>query len=245
MPGEPLEKNLQMPAVGTSTESSRFEPRAPRAAAPIARQPVEIEAGGLSLVPLGEETVKAVPIGAPRRVASAPEAARIRDRYILARFPGVMSKSEDLADTGAVIKAARLYFEDGLAARGLELLQLASELDATREGVWLARLQMHFLLRDASGFADTAAGMRQPHFASSHWSQVAELGQNLGIPEAFFAGLGIRSVPALHPGHLPPVPDWLQSERDLTPEVAAAQLHSRLLMECGSTTPQGGMKDQS
>ena len=188
-----------------------------------------IDDGGFSLVPFGRESEQsAAPVAGPR-ATTAPAASRIRDRYILARFPGVMRKSEDFADADEVIKAARLYVEDGLAVRGVELLQFAAEMDTTRESLWLARLQLHYQLRDASGFAAAAKRMHQYHPKSAHWAQIALLGRNLGLAEAFFAELGLRAGPAPKPGAWPLQPNWLQEPRDLTPAVAAAELRSRLL----------------
>lgn len=201
------------------------------------------EAGGFSLVPLGQESAQIAAPVAARRATSASAAARIRDRYILARFPGVMRKSEDLADADEVIKAARLYFEDGLAARGVELLRFAVEMDPSREALWLASLQMHFLLRDAAGFAATAGRMHHHHSQATHWTQIAVLGRNLGIKETFFTQLGVRTVPAPKPGSWPEPPNWLQAPRGLMPEVAAAEMRSRLLEATDSTTPQPDVKE--
>ena len=229
-----METNLQLMPVGLSAISARSTSQSATAGNST-----------FSLVPLGEETKNFAAPVAPRRASNAAAAARIRDRYILARFPGVMSKSEDLADIKEVIRSARLYFEDGHAARGLELLQFASEMDALRESLWLARLQMHFLLRDAAGFKRTVTLMQEYHGDSMHWPQIAELGRSLGITETFFKVLGLPVGPIPERGRLPEVPDWLNAPRDFAPEVAAAQLRSHLLAATECATPDAGTKEQS
>jgi hypothetical protein len=160
---------------------------------------------------------------------SLTAAARIRDRYIFTRFPGVARTGADLADTRAVIKAARLYFEDGLAARGVELLQLAAQMDPACESLWLARLQLHFLLRDAPGFTDAASRMREFHASSPQWPRIAALGVNLGLAREFAAEAGANAGHAGDVAAWPELPDWLQSPGDQVPMVVAAQMRSRIL----------------
>jgi hypothetical protein len=168
---------------------------------------------------------------------------QIRDRYILARFPGVMRSSEDLVDAGEVIKAARIYFEDNLAVRGLELLQFATEVDPSREAPWLAHLQMLFMLRDAPAFAATAGRMHHHHSQSKHWTQIAELGRNLALDDGFFAQIGVQPGPAAQAGAWPELPDWLDTRRDLTPEVAAAEMRAHLL--AATERRQPGLKESA
>jgi hypothetical protein len=227
--------NLQLMPVGLSAYPARTTTKT-----------TEADDSGFSLVPLGEETAKAVAqAAAPRGASNASAASRIRDRYILARFPGVMRKSEDLADTKEVIKSARLYFEDGHAARGLELLQFASEMDAMSESLWLARLEMLFLQRNADGFKSTVTRMQEFHADSTHWPQIVELGRNLGITEIFFKILGLPMGPARERGRLPEVPNWLQAPQDFAPEVAAAQLRSQILQATDGTAPDAGIKERA
>jgi hypothetical protein len=95
---------------------------------------------------------------------------RIRDRYIGARFPGVARSAADLESAERVVKAARLYFEDGQADTALELLDMAIEQDSRAEPLWLAQLEILFLGRNAARFIECARAFRAMHPASEAWA---------------------------------------------------------------------------
>jgi hypothetical protein len=173
---------------------------------------------------------------APEEVAkpvavSAGEAARmrIRDRYIGARFPGVASNMADLADDWKVIKTARLYLEDGLRRRAVELLDSAVESHPAVESLWLARHELAFLMRDAEAFHQCARGFCREHPRSDAWPEVRELGRALGLGGGLFQDLGIRDPAPGHYGPWPTLPNWLQGPWDLTAELRLADLRRALL----------------
>jgi hypothetical protein len=149
---------------------------------------------------------------------------RIRDRYIGARFPGVARSSADLESPSRVVKAARLYFEDGQVDTALELLDIAIEQDSRAEALWLAQLEILFLGRNAPRFVETARAFRAMHPASEAWSEVARLGRALMPKEALF---GPSSGPREHDhyGPWPDLPNWIQANWDLTAEVVASDFH--------------------
>ena len=149
---------------------------------------------------------------------------RIRDRYIGARFPGVARSSADLESPSRVVKAARLYFEDGQVDTALELLDVAIEQDSRAEALWLAQLEILFLGRNAPRFVETARAFRAMHPASDAWTEVARLGRALTPKEGLF---GIASGPRDHDhyGPWPDLPNWIQANWDLTAEVVASDFH--------------------
>jgi hypothetical protein len=149
---------------------------------------------------------------------------RIRDRYIGARFPGVARSSADLESPARVVKAARLYFEDGQADTALELLDVAIEQDSRAEALWLAQLEILFLGRNAARFVETARAFRAMHPASDAWPEVARLGRALMPKEGLF---GTASGPRDHDhyGPWPDLPNWIQANWDLTAEVVASDFH--------------------
>ncbi len=149
---------------------------------------------------------------------------RIRDRYIGARFPGVARSAADLESPDRVVKAARLYFEDGQSGTALELLDVAIEQDSRAEPLWLAQLEILFLTRNASRFVETARAFRAMHPASEAWSEVARLGRALVPNDGLF---GPASGPREHDhyGPWPDLPNWIQANWDLTAEVVAADFH--------------------
>ena len=153
-----------------------------------------------------------------------PRRRKIRDRYISARFPGVARGSNELQDAAAVIKSARLLFEEEQAELALELLELAIEEAPNESGLWLARLEILFLMRDREGFVATARGFQETHPAHEAWAEIERLGRALAPGEALF---GATAGPREHEhyGPWPHLPNWIQAPWDLTAEVVAADFH--------------------
>jgi hypothetical protein len=150
---------------------------------------------------------------------------KIRDRYISTRFPGVAQCSSDLESAERVIKAARLYFEEERNDESLELLELAIEECPRETSLWLARLEILFLVRDAVGYVQTAREFRAAHPADEEsWAEICRLGRALAPDETVF---GTRRGPREHEhyGPWPHTPNWIQAPWDLTSEIVAADFH--------------------
>ncbi|HYC38385.1 MAG TPA: hypothetical protein VEC19_18300 [Usitatibacter sp.] len=153
-----------------------------------------------------------------------PQRRRIRERYLCARFPGVMRAAADLQRADEVIKSSRLFFEDGQPALALELLEMAIEDSPAEPGLWLARLEILFLLRDADGYARVAREFRALHGAHEAWPEVQRLGRALAPRDPFF-GMGGEARAHEHYGPWPDLPNWIRAPWDLTAEVLAADFH--------------------
>jgi hypothetical protein len=153
-----------------------------------------------------------------------PRRRKIRERYISARFPGVARTAAELQSADRVIKAARLYFEDEQADLAVELLDVAAQEAPHESPIWLARLEILFLMRDASGFLAAARAFRQAHPRHEAWPEVERLGRALVPGEPLF---GETSGPREHEhyGPWPHTPNWIQAPWDLTPEITAADFH--------------------
>ena len=153
-----------------------------------------------------------------------PQRRRIRERYLCARFPGVVRAVADLQRAEDVIKSARLYFEDGREDLALELLEMAIQ-DAPQEAAtWLARLEILFLTRDAAAFVAVARDFRALHGEHAEWAEIARLGRAISPGEALFgACAGARAHE--HYGPWPDLPNWIQAPWDLTAEVIASDFH--------------------
>jgi hypothetical protein len=149
---------------------------------------------------------------------------RIRDRYIGARFGGVARSAADLENPDRVVKAARLYFEDGQPDTALELLDIAIGHDSRAEALWLAQLEILFLVRDAQRYSETARAFRALHSASASWDEVARLGRALAPHDMLFATQAARRDHD-HYGPWPDLPNWIQANWDLTAEVLAGDFH--------------------
>lgn len=153
-----------------------------------------------------------------------PRRRKIRDRYISARFPGVARSAADLESADRVIKSARLYFEEDESATALELLELAIEEIPHESSVWLARLEILFLIRDRDGFVEAARAFRLAHPAHDSWTEVERLGSAIAPGEALFGAVrGPREHE--HYGPWPHLPNWIQALWDLTAEVVAVDFH--------------------
>ena len=159
---------------------------------------------------------------------------RIRDRYIGARFPGVARSAADLENPDRVVKSARLYFEDGQADMALELLDVAIEQDSRAEPLWLAQLEILFLIRDSQRFIETARAFRAMHPASEAWDEITRLGRALAPQENMFGAANGRRDHE-HYGPWPDLPNWIQANWDLTAEVIASDFH-RILKQRAQTT---------
>ena len=156
--------------------------------------------------------------------------SRLRDRYVAARFPGIVSSSADLTDTDAVITIARQLFEEDRGDDAREFLLLAIEEAPACEALRLARLEIVFLQRDAPSFAGLAREFRETHPQSSAWTEILRLGHALAPSEPLFAKApGERRHERY--GAWPDTPNWIRASWDLTPETHAIDFHNALRNE--------------
>lgn len=174
------------------------------------------------------------PVAAPVKSASRPAIAlnslqlRLRDRYISVRFPGVAKSSQDLEASGQVVKAARLYFEDDQPRRAVELLELAIEQHPEEEALWLALIEILFLVRMRNDFCKVAARYKVQHPESNQWAEVARLGAVIAGDNLMFRAAAGSPRAHEHYGPWPDLPNWIQAPWDLTAEVSAADFHARM-----------------
>jgi hypothetical protein len=174
----------------------------------------------------GNQAAFDAPVALPAGDAIALDARcrKIRDRYVSARFPGVVRSSTDLESAELVVKAARLFYEDGQVDLAHELLDLAIDGNPRAEAMRLAQLELLFLSRDAARYAQCAAAFRAAHPSSDAWPEAKRLGQALCPTVPLF---GVASGPRNHEqyGPWPHLPNWIQASWDLTAECVAADFH--------------------
>jgi hypothetical protein len=168
----------------------------------------------------------------PGRAALAGEAlcTRLRDRYIAARFPGLLASAEDLGRSDHVIQCARHFFEEEKSDLAHELLAMAIAHHPADEALRLAQLEIAFLLRERDRFLAFATAFRIAVPASRNWSEIARLGRAMAPEEPMFAA-GPGSRPHEHYGPWPDLPNWIQASWDLTGEVLAADFRRAMLRE--------------
>ena len=168
----------------------------------------------------------------------------LRLRYIEERFPEIAGGTLNPDEPDSVVKAARLYYEDGAVARAVELLQFAVEENPASMKPWLALFEI-FRLEGLSGeFEELAGRFRQRHASSDNWRKVQYIGreidpQNPLYREAPFESLETIGYPASKPGEPvtfdPLAENWLNAPMDFTADALAANLRAGLLADAGVT----------
>lgn len=186
--------------------------------------------------------------GPPRPSTAAPGAPaprtfdyvahRIRERYFRARFPEIEPPNATSPDPGPIIKSARLYFEDGDVARAVELLQQSSEILPREDRLLLAKLEIHFLSREAAPFAATAKIFEQRFPASVEIPKIRRMAERLNAEARVAAG---AAGPDERYGAWPEIANWIEAPWDLTSEVLAVELRSRLLATPTGSDSSGGL----
>ena len=185
-------------------------------------------------------TVAAPRAATPRASAAAPRPepaqlpdhvrARIREHYFRSRFPDVPLPTPGSNDATAIVKAARLYFEDGDTARAVELLRQTADLLPRLERILLAKLELHYLDHNEIAFTETARIFAERFPSSTEWPSVARLGWRLAPSEALFANARPAKVARDDQyGAWPEVPNWIDAPWDLTGEVLAVEMRGRIL----------------
>jgi hypothetical protein len=150
--------------------------------------------------------------------------ARIRDRYIAARFPGAMRNASDLASPLRVIDVARLYFEEGESDCAHDLLEMAIEVSPRHAPLRLAQIEIAFLGRDGPRLLRAARGLHEALPQCPQWADVQRLGRALLPDEGLFGECsGARDHE--HYGPWPDTPNWIGASWDLTGDVRAAEFH--------------------
>lgn len=181
-------------------------------------------------------------LGAGGRTAPADNSAyarqRIRLRYFKARFPDVPPPSEASRDPTALIRAARLYFEDGEAGQATELLQLAAEFMPDQIRILLAKLEIHYLRRDAAGFAETARMIAERFPGSALWADVARLGRRLVPGDPLFADPATVAGASGADAPWEETRNWIEAPGDFSADVLAVDFRKRVLSLSPFTEPE-------
>jgi outer membrane biosynthesis protein TonB len=166
----------------------------------------------------------------------------LRRRYIEERFPEIASGTIAPADADSVVKAARLFYEDGALARAVELLQFALEEDPAPLKPWLALFEI-FRLEGLSGeFGELARRFREHHGASDYWRKVQFIGREIDPPNALYREAPVDHLETIGPAAArrslpvtfdPLAENWLNAPMDFTTDALAASLRAGLLADAG------------
>lgn len=177
-------------------------------------------------------TIAGGPAGGGGAGNSAFVRHRIRSRYFKARFADVALPPEGSRDPTGMIKAARLYLEDGESARATELLQIVAEMMPDQVRVPLAKLEIDFRRHDAGAFAATARLVAERFPGCEAWPDVVRLGRRLAPEEPLFADAATGGGQEAATGEAD-TPNWLEAPPDSAADAAAGEFRRRVL----STSP--------
>lgn len=166
----------------------------------------------------------------------------LRRRYIEERFPEIASGTIAPADPDSVVKAARLFYEDGALARAVELLQFAVEENPRTLKPWLALFEIFRLEGLAGAFGELAGRFRVHHGASDYWRKVQFIGRELEPGNALYIEAAADHLETIGPAaarNVAPVTfdplaeNWLNAPMDFTTDALAATLRAGLLGDAG------------
>jgi hypothetical protein len=172
----------------------------------------------------------------------------VRTRYIQERFPEVVNGTVVLGDPDSVIKAARLFYEDGALPRAVELLQFAID-DAPRQvRCWLALFEIFRLERLAGEYAELAQRFGELHAQDDAWRKVRYFGREIDPGNPLYREDAINTLETIGPregrklaASIAPVDpiaeNWLNAPMDFENEVLANELR-RALMAAASLSDQ-------
>jgi hypothetical protein len=168
--------------------------------------------------------------------------AALRRRYIEERFPEIASGTIEPGSADSVVKAARLFYEDGAIARAVELLRFTVEERPAELKPWLALFEIFRLERLAGEFAELAGRFRDHHGSSDYWTKVQLIGREIDPQNPLYRGEEVGTLETIaFPAGKPPVPitfdplaeNWLNAPMDFTTDALAANLRSSILADAG------------
>lgn len=218
----------------------------------VAEEEPIVVADEVEPAPVPADIAEAAPPDAGRVIASDSElATRLPDgdvdatrrRYIEERFPEVASGAIALDDPSSVVKAARLFYEDGALARAVELLQLAIERKPEELKTWLALFEIFRLERLSGEFGELARRFKEQHGSSDYWRKVQYFGREIDPGNKLFQDERIASFETIGPtaarrmaaeASVDPITEnWLNAPMDFENEVLANELRNKLMAQAG------------
>jgi pilus assembly protein FimV len=172
------------------------------------------------------------------------DADDLRRRYIEERFPETVNRTIVLDDADSVVKAARLFYEDGALPRAVELLQFAIEGNPGEVRFWLALFEIFRLERLSGEFAELARRFREQHGKTPAWRKVQYFGREIDPGNALYQDESFASLETIGPREAqriaaesfdPLAENWLNAPMDFENEVLANELRKALMVQASLT----------
>jgi hypothetical protein len=163
----------------------------------------------------------------------------LRRRYIEERFPEIANGAIALDDPNSVVKAARLFYEDGAIARAVELLQFAIERNPAEVKTWLALFEIFRLERLSGEFAALAQRFKEHHGKGIFWRKVQFFGREIDPGNKLYQDESFKSFETIGPSEArriaatfdPVAENWLNAPMDFQNEVLANELRKALMLQ--------------
>jgi len=171
-------------------------------------------------------------------------ASELRRRYIEERFPEIANGAIALGDAASVVKAARLFYEDGALPRAVELLQFAIDDRPSEVRTWLAAFEIFRLERLTGEYAQLASRFREAHGSSDAWRKVKFFGREIDPGNPLYGEdaantletIGPREARRMAASTIDPIAEnWLAAPMDFENEVLANDLRQALMAEASLT----------
>ncbi len=205
-----------------------------------------------------EEPIEVAPEVRPELASDAvlvtrlpDNASELRRRYIEERFPEIQNRTIALENPASVIKAARLFYEDGAVTRAAELLQFAVDENAGEVRPWLALFEIFRLERLTGEFEALAGRFQEHHGKGAHWRKVQFFGREIDPGNALYREEGANTLETIGPREAkrlaaglsivsaanfdPIAENWLDAPMDFEDQVLANELRRKLMAEASLT----------
>ena len=175
----------------------------------------------------------------PTRISFGDSEA-LRRRYIEERFPEVASGAIRLEEPDSVIKAARLFYEDGAIARAVELLHFAIEFKPEEMRPWLALFEIFRLERLSGEYAELARRFKERYGESDYWRKVQYFGREIDPGNMLYQEESFKSLETIGPSAArrmaatnfdPLAENWLNAPMDFENDVLANDLRKALMTD--------------
>jgi hypothetical protein len=166
----------------------------------------------------GSYPVFAPNLSSASQLSAHPIRRRLHDRYVMSRFPVFSDPRQDLRDADRVIRYSRELFDDEQPRRAVELLRLAIEEDQSQRALWLALIELCFLIRDETRFTELILAFATEFALDSELPTLGAMRREL-MPE----DPAMTNAPKL----LEP-PNWSVPADSAKNEALQRQFHARL-----------------
>lgn len=170
----------------------------------------------------GSYPVFAPNLSSASQLSAHPIRRRLHDRYVMSRFPAFSDPRQDLRDVDRVIRYSRELFDDEQPRRAIELLRLAIEEDQSQRALWLALIELCFLIRDETRLTELILAFATEFALDSELPTLGAMRRELMPPDAAMNPAMTNAPKLLEP------PNWSVPADSAKNEALQKQFHAGL-----------------